>query len=177
MGEKKELHSRRPGIIGRPPPPDFAIHRVRGASKRELQIVYTVAYETVHRWWNDPDVLREMDELNAEIKSLRKAELLGLATTAVETLKDVMGGEHPPARVKAAEIVLRYSGVGDDAADGQIAADGSIEEQARMVLATAAMILRDRGAVGAAALVEAERDKIVPDAELNIITDAEVGDE
>ena len=177
MDEKvKELHSRRPLTTGRPPPPDFAINKVAAVSKAEMQKIYTVGHRTVERWWHDPDVIREEMQLKAEMRDIARARVLGLTPLAVDTLKSVMEGDHDPSRVKAAEAVLRISKVGDEEAEMEVA-EGSIEEQARTVLATAAMILRDRGAVEAAGLVEAEREKILPDSAMNVIIDVEVADE
>lgn len=176
MDEKKELHSRRVQTTGRPPPPDLPVRIVQGASKKECQAFYSVRHSTVHRWWVDPDVMREVAEIRGEIRAKARAEILGMAPLAVNTLKSVMEGDHDPSRVKAAEAVLRISKVGDEEAELEVA-EGSIEEQARTVLATAAMILRDRGAVEAAALVEAEKDKILPDSALNVIDSGEVVDE
>jgi len=88
-----------------------------------------------------------------------------------------MEGEHDPSRVKAAEAVLRIGKVGDEEAALDVA-QGSIEEQARMVLGTAAEILRAQGDVETAARVEAVRDRILPDSALNLISDgSEVDDE
>ena len=176
MDEKRELHSRRPLTTGRPPPPDFAINKAAAVSKAEMQKLYAVGHRTVERWWHDPDVLREEAELKAEIRDIARARVLGLTPLAVDTLKSVMEGDHDPSRVKAAEAVLRISKVGDEEAELEVA-EGSIEEQARTVLATAAMILRGQGDVETAGLVEKARDKILPDSALNVIESGEVVDE
>jgi hypothetical protein len=178
MDDRKELHSRRVFSTGRPIPADFVAQVYSAVSKRTLAKHYKVDFRTVCKWYNDPEVLREVAELRAEVRSRSKQRCLEMVPLAVDTLEDVMRGDHPMARVKAAEATLRIGGVGPAEDPGTPFVEGSIEEQARTVLAVAAEILRARGAVDAAALVELERDKIVPDAELNLITDgAEVGDE
>lgn len=175
--DRKDQHSRRALTTGRPPPADFACRKFASHSKKELQGIYGASYTTIERWWHDPEVLREEAALGKEVRDIARAQILGLAPLAVGTLKSVMEGDHDPSRVKAAEAVLRIGKVGDEEQALEVA-EGSIEEQARMVLAVAATILRDRGAVEAAALVELERDRILPDSALNLITDGSgVGDE
>ena len=177
MDDRKELHSRRRLTTGRPVPPDFAAHCVNAVSRRSLAHLYSVDPRTIIRWMNEPELLREVAELRAEIRAAARAKCLQLTPFAVDTLKDVMEGDHPPARVKAAEAVLRIGGVGSAEDPGTPFVEGSLEEQARLVLSTAAEMLRALGEVETAGRVDAVRDRIVPDAELNIITDAEVGDE
>ncbi len=178
MDDRKELHSRRRLTTGRPVPPDFAAHCVNAVSRRTLAKQYSVDPRTIIRWMNEPELLREVAELRAEIRAAARAKCLQLTPFAVDTLKDVMEGDHPMARVKAAEATLRIGGVGPAEDPGTPFVEGSLEEQARMVLAVAETLLRDMGDVETAAKVAAARDRIVPDAELNIITDgAEVGDE
>lgn len=175
--DRKELHSRRARTTGRPPPADFAIRKFAAVSKKELQGIYGASYDTVERWWHDPEVLREEAALAAEVRAIARAEILGLTPLAVGTLKSVMEGDHDPSRVKAAELALRIGKIGDEEQALEIA-QGSIEEQARMVLGTAAEILRAQGDVETAARVEAVRDRILPDSALNLISDgSEVVDE
>lgn len=174
--DRKDQHSRRALTTGRPPPADFAIRKFAAASKKSLQGIYGASYETIERWWHDPDVLREEAELAAEVRAIRRAEVLGLTPMAVSTLKSVMEGDHDPSRVKAAEAVLRISKI-DDEEQALEVPQGSIEEQARMVLGTAAEILRAQGDVETAARVEAVRDSILPDSVMNVVIDVEVDDE
>lgn len=179
QGRKALTSNRIGGGAGRPPPADFAALVVKGWSKSRLEARYSVSGRTVHRWWCDPDVLREVSELRREIRDEARAKVLGLTPLAVDTLEHVMrDGEHEPAKVKAAEAVLRIGGIATtEAEEGAVDEGASVEEQARQILAVAATILRDRGAVEAAALVEGERDRIVPDAALNIISAEDEGDE
>jgi len=174
--DKVSQHSRRAMTTGRPPPADFACRKFAAVSKKALQGIYGASYETIERWWHDPEVLREEAELAAEVRAIARAEILGLTPLAVGTLKSVMEGDHDPSRVKAAEAVLRIGKVGDEEAALEIA-QGSIEEQARMVLGTAAEILRAQGDVETAARVEAVRDSIRPESVMNVVIDVEVDDE
>ena len=137
--DKVSQHSRRAMTTGRPPPADFACRKFAAVSKKALQGIYGASYETIERWWHDPEVLREEAEL-------------------------------------AAEAVLRIGKVGEEEAALEVA-QGSIEEQARMVLGTAAEILRAQGDVETAARVEAVRDRILPDSVMNVVIDVEVDDE
>lgn len=174
--DKLGQHSRRALTTGRPPPADFAIRKFAAHSKKELQGIYGASYPTIERWWHDPEVLREEAALAKEVRDIARAEILGLTPLAVGTLKSVMEGDHDPSRVKAAEAVLRIGKVGDEEAALEVA-QGSIEEQARMVLGTAAEILRAQGDVETAARVEAVRDSILPDSVMNVVIDVEVDDE
>jgi enamine deaminase RidA (YjgF/YER057c/UK114 family) len=178
MDDRKELHSRRAFSTGRPVPADFVARVYSAVSKRTLAKHYKVDFRTIVRWYNDPDVLKEVAELRAEVRSRSKQRCLDMVPLAVDTLEDVMRGDHPMARVKAAGEVLRIGGVGPADHPEAHYVEGSLEEQARLVLSTAAEMLRALGEVETAARVDAVRDRIVPDAELNIIGDgAEVGDE
>ena len=85
-----------------------------GATQKATAEALGLGLRTVNRWAGSEGFKDALKSRSLEVRSELRAQLLGMATEALQGLKDAMSGKNTKiASIRAAELVLKACGVLD----------------------------------------------------------------